>query len=106
MKRFLTEAVNVDVSAWPVRADFFEYVQTHAKAGRRIVLATAADDKIANAIAARFDFITEVVASDGERNMKVQKQQPFRRGIPRGLFMPEIRQLILQSGNQQPPTFS
>jgi 4-hydroxybenzoate polyprenyltransferase len=87
LKRFVTDKTSLDVSTWPIRGDFLEYVETHAKGGRRIVLATAADEKIANAIAARFEFITEVVASDGERNLKGStKAATLRERYPDGFI--------------------
>lgn len=69
-KAFLAEQSSLDVQNWPVRGDFLEYVMRQYEAGRKVVLATAADRKIGEAVAARFPFISEVIASDGAHNLK------------------------------------
>jgi 4-hydroxybenzoate polyprenyltransferase len=69
-KAFLAEKSPLDVETWPVRQDFLDYVEAQFKAGRKVVLASGADRRIAEAIAARFPFISEVISSDGTCNMK------------------------------------
>lgn len=70
VKQFLAGRSELDVEAWPVREDFLGYLEKEAAAGRRIVLATAADRSVADAVARRFPFISGVIASDGSRNLK------------------------------------
>ena len=70
LKAFLAGKSRLEVDSWPVRSDFVTYLQEQFASGRKIVLATAADRKIAEAIAARFPFISEVIASDGACNLK------------------------------------
>src|SRR6516162_3030554 len=70
LKAFLASKSRLDVETWPVQSDFLNYVTTQFEAGQKIVLATAADRKIGEAMAARFPFISEVIASDGSRNLK------------------------------------
>ncbi len=69
-KAFLARNSSLDVETWPIRGDFLDYLRRQAESGRAVVLATAADRSIAEAIAARFPFIGEVIASDGSRNLK------------------------------------
>ncbi len=69
-KAFLARNSSLDVETLPIRGDFLEYLSRQAEAGRAVVLATAADRRIAEAVAARFPFISEVIASDGTRNLK------------------------------------
>lgn len=69
-KAFLAARSSLDVEGWPVREDFLNFVKRYADEGRTVVLATAADRSVAEAVAARFPFINEVITSAGERNLK------------------------------------
>jgi phosphoserine phosphatase len=56
-------------------------------AGRRIVLATAADAVLAGQLASRLTFIDRVFASDGERNLKgANKAETLSRLFPAGFI--------------------
>ncbi|MHB1217865.1 MAG: UbiA family prenyltransferase [Alphaproteobacteria bacterium] len=70
VKAFLAGHSSLDVEAWPVREDFLAYVKAQAEAGRKVILATAADRSVAEAIRRRFPFIAEIVASGPDGNMK------------------------------------
>jgi 4-hydroxybenzoate polyprenyltransferase len=54
----------------PVNDLVLAFAEGEAAAGRRIVLATAADRLLAKRIARRFPFISHVLASDGHINLK------------------------------------
>jgi 4-hydroxybenzoate polyprenyltransferase/phosphoserine phosphatase len=69
-RAFLAGKSSLDVETWPVHEDFLEYVRCQADEGRTVVLATSADQTVAEAIAKRFPFISEVIASDGVSDMK------------------------------------
>ncbi len=87
LKSFLADKSGLDVETWPVRGDFLEYVNRQFESGRTVVLATAADHKVAEAIAARFPFITQVIASDGKRNLKGKaKARLLRERFPEGFL--------------------
>ena len=87
LKSFLAGKSRLDVETWPVQIDFLNYVTTQFKAGRKIVLATAADRKIGEAIAACFPIISEVIASDGSRNLKGEaKAKHLRDRFPGGFI--------------------
>jgi 4-hydroxybenzoate polyprenyltransferase len=87
LKEFLAGKSRLDVETWPVQSDFLNYVTTQFKAGRKIVLATAADRKIGEAIAACFPIISEVIASDGSRNLKGEaKAKHLRDRFPDGFI--------------------
>jgi 4-hydroxybenzoate polyprenyltransferase len=87
VKAFLAGKSSLDVDTWPVRGDFLEFVREQFASGRKIVLATAADRRIAEAIAVRFPFITEVIASDGARNLKGKaKANRLRELFPEGFI--------------------
>jgi 4-hydroxybenzoate polyprenyltransferase len=70
IKWFLAGRSPLDVDQWPVREDFLEYVKQQAEAGQKIILATAVDQSVAEAIAGRFPFISEVIASTSKVNLK------------------------------------
>ncbi len=87
LKAFLAGKSGLEVDTWPVRGDFLEYVEQQFESGRKIVLATAADQKIADAIAAHYPFITEVIASDGKRNLEGKtKANRLRERFPDGFI--------------------
>jgi 4-hydroxybenzoate polyprenyltransferase/phosphoserine phosphatase len=69
-KAFLADLSPLQVETWPVQQGFLDYLREQAAAGRQIVLATAADRSVAEAIAAHFPFIGEVIASSPDCNMK------------------------------------
>jgi hydroxymethylpyrimidine pyrophosphatase-like HAD family hydrolase len=54
----------------PYNQTLLDYLRDQKKAGRRIVLATAADQRVAHAIAAHLGIFDEVIASDGTINLK------------------------------------
>ncbi len=87
LKEFLAGKSRLEVDTWPVRGDFLEYVNQQFELGRRIVLATAADKKIAEAIATHYPFISEVIASDGALNLKGgAKAKCLRERFPEGFI--------------------
>ena len=86
-KAYLASRSPLDVGAWPVNDDFLGFIQNEVARGRKIVLATAADQSVAQAIAKRFDFISEVIASDGRRNLKGRaKAAKLRERFPGGFI--------------------
>jgi 4-hydroxybenzoate polyprenyltransferase len=54
----------------PFNTDVLEYVHREKRLGRRIVLATAAPAKVAQAVATHLGLFDDVIASDGTRNVK------------------------------------
>jgi len=85
LKRQLAAVGAPDFDVLPVNADVVSLAEREAAAGRRIVLATAADELIAWRIARRFPFITEVIASDGALNLKGEvKAMALTRRFPAG----------------------
>jgi 4-hydroxybenzoate polyprenyltransferase/phosphoserine phosphatase len=70
LKKRLAENTSLDVSLLPVNQPLVEWLQGQKSAGRRLILATAADELPARRVAARFGFFDEVLASDGASNLK------------------------------------
>jgi len=61
---------SIDPSTIPYNDDLIEYLRRERERGRKIVLATAGDRKIAETIARHLGFFDDVVASDGVNNLK------------------------------------
>ena len=70
LKRELAQRAGLDASLLPYDAAVLALVRAERARGRRIVLATAADGAIAEAVAAHLGLFDEVIASDGVRNVK------------------------------------
>ena len=85
LKRRLAERVTLDFSTLPVDEALEAHARAQHEAGRAVWLATASDELLANRFARRFDFIDQVIASDGERNLKgTAKAEAVARQFPAG----------------------
>lgn len=69
-KRKVAERVSLDVTALPYRSELTDVLRISAEKGRRLVLSTAADERVAQAVAQHLAFFHEVLASDGTSNNK------------------------------------
>jgi 4-hydroxybenzoate polyprenyltransferase/phosphoserine phosphatase len=69
LKHMLSGQVTLNVSALPLNQPVLEYLKEQRGAGRRLILATAADIRIAREIAAHIGLFDEVIASDGVTNL-------------------------------------
>jgi len=58
----------------PFNAELIEYLREQKLKGRRIVLATAADERTARAIVEPLDLFDDIVASNGARNLKGEEK--------------------------------
>lgn len=74
LKRELASRASVPVATLPYRAEVLALVEEALRAGRRVVLATASDERVAREVARHVGF-SDVVASDGTRNMKGQAKR-------------------------------
>jgi 4-hydroxybenzoate polyprenyltransferase len=70
LKRKIAARVQVDPAHLPFNPEFLEWLKSERVAGRWLVLATAADESVAQTIAAHFGFFDEVIASNGSDNLK------------------------------------
>ncbi|HMJ89735.1 MAG TPA: UbiA family prenyltransferase, partial [Candidatus Acidoferrum sp.] len=75
----------VDVKAFPVSEEFLQFLREEHSRGRKLVLATGADESTARQVAERFNIFSEIVASDGLVNRTGSKKveqliQKFGRG--------------------------
>ena len=74
LKRRIAEHVILDPHDLPYRSEVLSFLQQQKKAGRTLVLATAADHQPAEAIATHLGIFSDVIASDGIINLKGQKK--------------------------------
>lgn len=76
-----------DIASLPINSALVVFAEREAARGRKVVLATAANRMIAEKAARRFSFITEVIASDGETNLKGRaKGEELQRRYPSGFI--------------------
>lgn len=80
-KEFVSRHVSLDPARLPYRDDVVEFVKRERATGRRVVLATAANRQVADAVAAHLGLFDEVVASDGAHNAKGAGKVESIRGI-------------------------
>jgi 4-hydroxybenzoate polyprenyltransferase len=73
-KRELAARVLPDVEHLPYRKELLAHLAGERDRGRRLVLATGADERVARAIAAHLGLFSDVVASDGKNNLTAQKK--------------------------------
>ncbi|WP_135211727.1 hypothetical protein [Vitreimonas flagellata] len=84
-KQRLTLLYPVDAAALPYNAPFVVWLREERAAGRVIALATAFDQRGADAVAAHLGVFDHVFASDGRTNLKsAKKADRLRRAFPRG----------------------
>lgn len=69
-KRKVACRVSLDASALPYNQEFLEYLQSCHKAGRKLILVTAADESIARQVADHLGIFSSVLASSPEENLK------------------------------------
>ena len=73
-KQRVSDLISLDVKRLPYRADLVAFLKKEKKAGRRLILATAADRKIASAVADHMGLFDDVLSSDGKANLKGTKK--------------------------------
>jgi phosphoserine phosphatase len=69
-KRRLAEKAVLRVELLPAHPDFVNYLEEQHAAGRTLVLASAADEKIVRLVAERFKIFSSVIGSDGKTNLR------------------------------------
>jgi 4-hydroxybenzoate polyprenyltransferase len=70
LKAKLAEGNGIDPSSLPYNEELLTWLRAERSAGRKIVLATAADRRVADAVAKHLGIFDEVLASDGMTNLK------------------------------------
>ncbi len=75
LKARIAEQAPLDVAHLPYRPEVLEYLQAARAQGRRVVLATAADARVAQQVADRLGLFDTVLASDGELNLTGEQKR-------------------------------
>lgn len=70
MKQRIASLTDLNPATLPYHQPFLEYLRTEKRKGRRIILATAADRRLAEGVSRHLGLFSEVVASDGQTNMR------------------------------------
>lgn len=70
LKQQLASRVQVDPATLPYHEPLLEWLKEQKRAGRRLVLATASDMAMARPVADHVGLFDEVMASDGETNLR------------------------------------
>jgi apolipoprotein N-acyltransferase len=70
LKHELAERVQIDPAALPYHEEFLAWLREEKKSGRKIILATASDLKMAQPVADYVGLFDEVLASDGKTNLR------------------------------------
>lgn len=70
LKQQLADAVSLDPEFIPVNEDLVAFAEAESAKGRKVVLATAAHINTARVFQKRFAFISDVIATEGQVNLK------------------------------------
>ncbi len=70
LKSQLAQRAKIDVSLLPYNQELLDWLVSEKQRGRKLYLVTAADSRIADSVAEHLDLFDEVLASDGEVNLK------------------------------------
>jgi 4-hydroxybenzoate polyprenyltransferase/phosphoserine phosphatase len=85
LKQAVSARVSLDVASLPYNEDLLRFLVKERRAGRRIVLATAADKGIARQIADHLGIFSTVLASDARANLRGDsKLHMIREGVGHG----------------------
>jgi 4-hydroxybenzoate polyprenyltransferase/phosphoserine phosphatase len=74
LKENLAAAGGVDVRTLPYRAELVEWLQQQARSGHRLILTTAANERLARAVASHVALFDETLASTATVNLKGQRK--------------------------------
>lgn len=75
LKRKLAERIALDVENLPYCRPLIDLLREKSRAGHFIILATASDARLADAVAAHLGFFDDVLASDGSVNLSGEKKR-------------------------------
>jgi len=75
LKQQISEKVFLDVKTLPYNKNLLEHLKHERTRGRTLILVTAADVKVAKAVADYLGIFDEVLASDGRRNLRAHTKR-------------------------------
>jgi 4-hydroxybenzoate polyprenyltransferase len=68
LKQQVANRISLDVASLPYRQDVLGFIRQEFRSGRRLVLATGADQKFAKAVGEHLNIFSDIMASDGKTN--------------------------------------
>ncbi|HTA94854.1 MAG TPA: haloacid dehalogenase-like hydrolase, partial [Verrucomicrobiae bacterium] len=74
LKRHLAHRVTIDPAALPYNEKFIAWLREQKSGGRKIILATASDQKLVLPVASHVGIFDEVLASDGKTNLRAENK--------------------------------
>jgi 4-hydroxybenzoate polyprenyltransferase len=87
-KRRVAEAAQLDPATLPYSPELLDYLKSEKAAGRRLYLATGADESTARAVAGHLGLFDGVFASDGRVNLTgASKKQKLDETLGAGLYV-------------------
>ena len=75
LKREVARRVELDATLLPYRAALLDFVRAEHDKGRRVILATASDQRLADEVAAHLRCFDQVLASDGKTNLSGERKR-------------------------------
>jgi 4-hydroxybenzoate polyprenyltransferase/phosphoserine phosphatase len=75
LKSKVAENSGLDVATLPYNVPFIDWLKEQKASGKKIVLCTAANERIAQAVYKHFDFFDDVIASDEYTNLKSKNKR-------------------------------
>jgi 4-hydroxybenzoate polyprenyltransferase len=75
LKHEIARRVLPNVSTFPIRAELIEYLRQQKCGGKKLILATGADTRIAHAVANHLGLFDAVLASDGATNLTGERKK-------------------------------
>ncbi len=86
LKHYLASANAFDATTLPYNQQVMDYLIAEKAKGRKVILATAADIRVATKIADHLGLFDQVIASDQHRNLKGTEKLAAIRAISKGPF--------------------
>jgi len=74
LKAQIARRIDIDASLYPYNEAFLHFLKSQNAAGRSLILATAADEKIGRAVADHLGIFSKVFASNGETNLSGRRK--------------------------------
>lgn len=74
LKQQIASRISMDAGLLPYRRDFLDYLRQEHMRGRRLVLATAAAEPLARAVAAELGIFEAVLATSGKTNLSSHRK--------------------------------
>ncbi|MDC0347759.1 UbiA family prenyltransferase [Gammaproteobacteria bacterium] len=75
LKQKVADHSELDIKKLPFNQPFIDWLNKEKLNGKKIILSTAANEKVAKAIVNHFDFFDDFIASDSETNLKSARKR-------------------------------